>query len=508
MANTFAQLVLFSWPLVAILLFAAQRPARALAGAIVVGYLLLPANAGVNFPMIPAIDKELVINLTAAAVMALALRRQRQIVGSGTVQHPFGRATWLFSILIALTLATPLLTVLTNNEPVIAGPRYIPGLKLYDAASLTMSTGIAILPFVLGMRVLGTPEAQAELLRVLVVAGCAYALLALFEVRMSPQLSKWIYGYFPHAWSQHIRGGAFRPVVFLHHGLWLGIFLCMVLLAACTLWRQTRRDQPQAATRWMAATLWLATTLVLSRNLGATTLAMLFAPVVFFSPPRFQIIIAGVFASLVLTYPMLRGAGLVPTETIYSLAQSVSDERARSLKYRLDNEDMLLARAKEKPLTGWGSWGRNRVYDLETGRDLSTTDGIWVIIIGSYGWLGYLANFGLLTVPIFVLALRRDDMLTPATTGLAILTVAALIDLIPNATLTPVTWLVAGALAGYAVRRASTTPPNGRLAPFIVQAPKWTIAGSAGPLQPPPQSYSDRGSLMIPSKTHRRQPRI
>ena len=326
MPNTFAHLVFFSWPLVAVLMFAAQPPARALAGAVIVGYLLLPERVVVDFPMIPAIDKVLMINLTAAAVTALALRRQRQIAGPDTAP-PAGRARWLFGALIALTLATPFLTVLTNGEPVIAGPLYIPGMRLYDAVSLMMSAAIAIVPFVLGMRVLGSPEAQTDLLRVLVLAACAYACLVLFEVRMSPQLSNWIYGFFPHSFFQHMRGGGFRPVVFLHHGLWLGIFLCMAVLGACTLWRQALRDRVRAAP-WLVAMLWLALTLVLSRNLGATALMLLFAPVILFAPPRLQVLVAAAFAAAVLTYPMLRGAGLVPTDTIHSLAQSVSEERA------------------------------------------------------------------------------------------------------------------------------------------------------------------------------------
>ena len=214
--------------------------------------------------MIPEIDKVLMINLTAAAVVALALRRERQIAGPDAARPPAGRARWIFVTLIALTLATPFLTVLTNGEPVIAGPRYIAGIRLYDAVSLMMSAAIAVVPFVLGMRVLGTPEAQTELLRVLVLAACAYACLVLFEVRMSPQLSNWIYGYFPHSWIQHIRGGGFRPVVFLNHGLWLGIFLCMAVLGACALWRQALRDRVRAAP-WLPAAFWLALTLVLSR---------------------------------------------------------------------------------------------------------------------------------------------------------------------------------------------------------------------------------------------------
>jgi len=401
--------------------------------------------------------------------------------------------------LIALTLATPFVTVLTNGEPVIAGPRYIPGMSLYDSVSLMMSTAIGIVPFVLGMRVLGTPEAQAELLRVLVLAACAYALLALFEVRMSPQLSNWIYGFFPHSWLQHIRGGGFRPVVFLNHGLWLGIFLCMAVLAACALWRHALRDRVQAAP-WLAATLWLAVTLVLSRNLGATALMLLFAPVILFTPPRLQVLIAAAFAATVLTYPMLRGAGLVPTDAIHSLAQSVSEQRAGSLKYRFDHEDALLARANEKPFAGWGSWGRNRVYDPETGRDLSVTDGIWVITIGSYGWFGYLAQFGMLTAPLLVLARKKVAEIDPVTAGLALLMAAALIDLIPNATLTPISWLVAGALAG---TFANFRQNSAECEKEVAAKPEWIRTGSHGPIVVSDQTGSTTKKIL-----HKRSPRV
>ncbi|RJK94694.1 hypothetical protein D3P06_18490 [Paracoccus aestuarii] len=77
------------------------------------------------------------------------------------------------------------------------------------------------------------------------------------------------------------------------------------------------------------------------------------------------------------------------------------------------------------------------------------TDGYWVIAIGSKGWLGYIAEFGLLLIPMIFLGLRWKSLaLTPATAGIAMVLTANMIDLIPNATLTPVTWLLAGALAG------------------------------------------------------------
>lgn len=458
MPNTFAHLVFFSWPLVAILFFAAQPPARALAASVIVGYLLLPERVVVNLPMIPAINKVMMINLTALVVVMLALRRHRLISGAGPEAPMPSGTLWVFRILILLMVVTPFITMLTNGEPVIAGPRYIPGIRLYDAFAILAGVAIMLVPFLLGMHLLRTPEAQVELLKVLVGAACVYACLALFEVRMSPQLSSWIYGYFPHSFAQHIRSGGFRPVVFLHHGLWLGMFLCMAVLGACALWRQALRDRVQAAP-WLAATLWLALTLLLSRNLGATALALLFAPLILFTPPRVQILVAAVVAGAVLSFPMLRGAGLVPTDSIVSLAQMVNEDRAGSLQFRFDHEDALLARANEKPLAGWGTWGRNRVYDADSGRDLSVTDGIWVIIIGTFGWVGYIAQFGLLATPLLLLLRQRQADLAPVTTRLALLMAVALIDLIPNATLTPVTWLVAGAVAAATLRGAQLVCP-------------------------------------------------
>ena len=182
MPNTFAYLVFFSWPLVAVLMFATQPPARALAGAVIVGYLLLPERVAVDFPMIPAIDKVLMISLTAAAVTALALRRQRQI--TGPEHRTAGRAGGV--AFQRADRADACHAVPDGAHQWGAGHRRAflhSGIKLYDAVSLMMSAAIAIVPFVLGMRVLGSPEAQTDLLRVLVLAACAYACLALFEVR-------------------------------------------------------------------------------------------------------------------------------------------------------------------------------------------------------------------------------------------------------------------------------------------------------------------------------------
>ena len=89
------------------------------------------------------------------------------------------------------------------------------------------------------------------------------------------------------------------------------------------------------------------------------------------------------------------------------MAEAIDPARAPSLAYRFLNEDILLEHARDKPLFGWGSWNRHRVFDPETGQATTTTDGAWVILIGTRGWVGYLAIFGLLAAPVILLAANR-----------------------------------------------------------------------------------------------------
>jgi len=128
-------------------------------------------------------------------------------------------------------------------------------------------------------------------------------------------------------------------------------------------------------------------------------------------------------------------------------------------KFWLENEDALLGKANLKPMAGWGSWGRNSIFDPETGQMTSITDGVWLIFIGVYGWLGYIGRFGLLTAPILFYALRHRQLgVSLITPGLMMVLSANLIDLLPNAGLVNYVWLMAGSVAGHVVwRRADQT---------------------------------------------------
>ena len=79
------------------------------------------------------------------------------------------------------------LTVVTNQDPIWLAGRVLPGLSLYDALSDTVKAVINIVPFLIGWQYLADAKTHRDLLKALFVAGLAYSLLMLFEVRMSPQ---------------------------------------------------------------------------------------------------------------------------------------------------------------------------------------------------------------------------------------------------------------------------------------------------------------------------------
>jgi len=157
-------------------------------------------------------------------------------------------------------------------------------------------------------------------------------------------------------------------------------------------------------------------------------------------------------AVMAVSYPVARGLDLVPVERIVALAERASPARAQSLEFRFQNEEVLLERAMEKPVFGWGSWGRNQIWD-GTGRLLTVTDGRWIILVGVGGWLMLLAEFGLLTLPIFLLWWRAGPDVPNHVAALAVILAINMVDMLPNATLTPLTWLFAGGLYGFAETR-------------------------------------------------------
>ena len=114
-----------------------------------------------------------------------------------------------------------------------------------------------------------------------------------------------------------------------------------------------------------------------------------------------------------------------------------------------------MEKAAEKPILGWGVWGRNRVFD-EDGRDISVTDGGWVKDLGIYGWFGFICKYMLLSWPIFLwLRIKRhygDTNGIDEITTLSCVVAVVLLDNLINSGISPITWLISGSLLGAAER--------------------------------------------------------
>ena len=472
---------LLLWPVLALMLFAKRDVMSAILIGTVVPYLMLPEAFAVNLPGIPDLDKTVAVSLGLVGGLVCFGARARGLADLPQVNSASRTFRLLLLACIAAIYGGSILTVMNNRDMLFFGPTVLPAMRPWDAVALFGSMTLFLIPFFVARKYLATPPAHRALLQTLVVAGLGYSLLMAVELRLSPQLHNWIYGYHQHSFFQHIRDG-FRPMVFLEHGLWVGFFMFASLIAAAALWKSERDS------KWLWAGLWIFTILMVSKNLGAFAIALMCLAIIFTLWRKMQIMIVIAIALMTLTYPALRQAQLIPIEQIMSAASSVSEDRAGSLQFRLDNEDLLLERALLKPVTGWGGWGRDRLYD-ERGRDISITDGRWIITLGAWGWLGYLGLFGMLGLPLISLALTaRRKEISYETIGLALICSGNLIYMIPNATLTPVGMLCFGALAGFAQfdmvketgQSAAQTEPDPRVARRYTRFPQSVRRRGAG----------------------------
>jgi hypothetical protein len=222
-------------------------------------------------------------------------------------------------------------------------------------------------------------------------------------------------------------------------------------VAAAALWRtQTRFG------RWAPGgiTAYLSFVLVLCKTASALVYGAVLVPLVRWASPRWQLSVASILVIIALAYPMLRVTDLFPTASLLETAAVVSTDRAASLKTRFDNEDQLLDRAWQRQWFGWGRFGRSRIYNGWQGADSSITDGTWIITFGEFGLVGFVAEFGLLALAVFRAAMALKFAQTVRESGylaaLALIVAINIVDLLPNSSISPWTWLLVGALLGRA----------------------------------------------------------
>ncbi len=433
-----ARSALLIWPLVSLAAFAVMRSRRAALFVLLVGWSFLPVVV-IDLPGLAAYDK------TAAVGAALFLGLACFAPGRLTSFRP----KWI-DLPIAVLCVAPFLSSMAN------------GLGPYDGLSgafrQTIQWGA---PWLVGRACFAYRSSHRELVFGIMLAGLAYVPLVLFELRFSPQLHRIVYGSHQHMFLQTMRFGGWRPMVFQHHGLMLGMWMVAASMCAYVLWR-SRQITRLAGVSFFPILLGMLVITVLCKSTGA--LVLMFLGLLCLegcSRLRWKWPV-GVLLAIPLAYIAMRTTGQWSGDDLIRFAGIFGADRAQSVEYRIVNESILVERAMQRPLLGWGGWGRPNTIHLPSGGSyMITIDGLWILMLAMHGVLGLTAFAATLAIPVHA-ALRR---LPPAswtrrsgapTAVLSILALLFFADGLMNAMLNPVFLVAAGGLAGYATlpRRA------------------------------------------------------
>jgi hypothetical protein len=355
---------------------------------------------------------------------------------------------------------------------------------LYDglvrAVDVVLTWGV---PYCLG-RLYVTDRAKLTELLLWVVGGTvAYVPFCLVEMVLSPQLHRWVYGFHQHEFLQSMRFGGFRPIVFMQHGIAVGFWMVSGALVAGWLWAAgPLRTVPhplwygrRTSGLWVVAMI--ATTAILCKSTGALALGLVGLAVLVAARHLRSRVPVALLLCIAPVYVAARTSGeWNPREHIELVASAVGPDRADSLDFRFRNEEALVERALERPLVGWGGWGRWQVYD-PYGKLLTVADGLWIITLGERGFLGLITlGFVLLLPPALVLARRSPnspDSRVAALDVAGVILALFAVDCLMNAMINPVFLLLAGGLITLRSAEQAFTLETGPL------TRQWRVRGEA-----------------------------
>ena len=452
---------------------------RGCAAAIVGGFLFLPP---VSLPLIdgaPPLDRDGVVALSALLALLIA--------------SPASLVRYRFHPLDLLPLIGAFIWSATNLLNGIGAAQ-----AMLDFWWYVMFAGI---PYYIGRTVL-QGSAGLRSLAVAIVGGTIIAIpLIVYEARFSPILNYQIYGFTTGNAMERFRMDGWRPRLFQPAGLGLAVWLAASAVIAWSLYfgatgvRILRLKSSHAAWACLIAGL-------LSRGAGAISL-MVMGLLTLLLVQKAQV------RKLVLAVPLIcciyLGTALVESSvpvrpTLLSASTAIfGEDRGASLETRFRNEEILVQRAMQKPLWGWGGWGDYRVaYDLayDAGFGTILTDGFWVIVLGKRGLLGLAATWGWFLIP-GVLAILQALRIGMARSGFIVVLGISMfgwiyaLDLLFNAFPSIVQALVAGALASF-VHAASRVPKGGaRPKPRTAIRGTRPKSGSSGPVAMPAGAVAD-----------------
>ena len=496
--------LMLAWFPLVFVLFGRLPKHRAVLVAFIAGVLFLPGildkkiNADAPDPLpVPFFPLTKQNTVCLAILLATALFDRRRLLAF--------RPGWV-DVPMILWCLCPFLSSLANQTPPDGTSPAYDGFS--QSRAQTLMWGV---PWFIGRLYFTDAVRFRELLFAIVLGGLVYVPFCLIESRLSPQFHKWVYGYEQHDFIQAVRPDGYRPTVFMEHGLAVGMWLVAAALMAFWLWwgcgERRLKIGGQVLPMVVAAGVLLVTTVVI-KSTGALALGLLGMTVLvvsrrvsvpvalivlLFVPPlyifgrtsagreatgwlrmkfsKWEIEDEAELEALerkAVQKPMVGWGWWTSEDVINHITDSSNRDRAKSLEFRLINEDRLMERAAQQPWFGWGGWNRAAILvtedPQEPDKDLVTADGYWIITLANRGWFGLVALYTAMLLPVVRLLIRHPWRPGPhlayaPAVAAAVFVTLYMIDDLSNAMFNPVYVLLAGGLAAW-TGEVRTQPPS------------------------------------------------
>lgn len=448
-----AQLALIAWLPIVFYFFSRYPPRTAVMVSFLGGLMFLPQEwrSGFSLPVIP--DYKGMTATCYAILLALAVYDSDRLSSLKLGWTDMPMVLWCIS---------PFLSSMSN------------GLGAYDGFNESLTT-IAIwgLPYFLGRLYFTNLDALKELAIGVLKGVLIYVPLCIWEGRMSPRLHLQIYGYWAHPSGllQAIRYGGYRPNVFMQHGLMVGHWVMTGTLIGIWLWQagliKEVWGKPMKTLVWV-----MLFTVVWNRSTGAYGL-MLLGLLILFVAKHLRTSLPVLLVIFIISYYLYAGVTgtFAGDEIVQWVSDNINPDRAQSLEFRFDNEELLAEKARERTMFGWAGWGRNRVYDYDWKGDLvdiSVTDSLWIIAFGTRGAFGLATVTASLLLPAAVFCFHYpaktwlNSRVAPAA-SLAVSVVLFMFDSVLNNMFNPIFPLMSGGLSALVLKpRESLNPKKKR----------------------------------------------
>jgi len=469
----FVPIAIAVWIPVIIILFGKLPKHRAVIVAFVAGILFLPgllekkitedAPNVFALPFLPLTKQ----NVICLSVLIAAVAHDRARV----LAFRFHR----FDLFMMFWCLCPMFSALANDPPEPYSV-YDPDAKfgklagvyigpIYDGFSQAriqfLNWGV---PYIIGRMYFNNFNAMKELVIGMLLGALVYVPFCLFEWKMGPMSHSLVYGFEQHEASQSVRGDRFRPVVFMEHGLAVGMWLSATMLAAFWLWytdslKFLKPTSSNMKLPMIGIFALLFGVSVIIKSGGAFMLGLLgLGGLIAISKigPRPVIICIAILGPLYMvgrltsqkestgwtkeTYNRWQNEGELEDLENKSLDQKtfswgwwstkemanfVSNDKDRqgSFTFRLVNEDRLMEKTAHnpakpdqpwyRPLFGWGGWDRSDIKvkvgdesigEQEKEENLIKVDSLWIITYANRGLVGVILLYAAMLYPMLRLA--------------------------------------------------------------------------------------------------------